>query len=780
MKKYYLPLAVFFLLTVIFFWKNVFLGEVFYFGDNFNFFIPNKIFWVENIRKGIFPLWNPLTFSGVPYAGDISVFPFYLGNMFWLIFKPLIALTSLAVVEIFLMGFFCWLYLGKIGFDKYLRILGAVLVMFSGSVVTHIGNISILNVIIWLPLVLYFLERSFESNKLRDVLLTSLFLSISFLGGHLQFFYLNGLFLGLYFIFKIRGDIKEKIVKGGLVVLFFVGMSAFQIIPLMEYVGLTTRPVNDFEYASSGSLSPVVFPRLILAEFYGRLVDGYSWGPGALIERGYADVTGYVGVVSLLLFIFAVIKKVEKTKFWIISGVSFLVLSFGKYSPFYYLFYKVVPLFSRFRNPSQFLFLYSFCVIVVSLYVVKSILDKGEKIKNVVRMEFVLRVGLVVSGLLLFVNRLFLGKVVGLLAGWVGNFIGANISMPSYYSLEKVVVILELIVSNLLVFAFIVICFFYLVILMRKRQISKDVFKLLVISLVFFDLFLFSRNSLYSAKINKLDVPEEAVEYLESKMEIGERYLSSSQIVPYSGLFNYWNQSMVREPFGQSRVDEKEIDSFRVFKKEASLLPPNLGMNYDLATINGYGGTVLNSYAEYFDKKGESKNINNVEISDFGDEGVDKLGVRYLVGDEGVLLYDGEIEEKGYELVFDGSFVKIYENRQRWPRAYIITNSQIEEREIKEYGSNRVVVGLEDGDKGKVVLTDSYYPGWQVEREGRSLKIEKYDGALRLVEVSGGKGELVFSYQPKGFYLGLLISLGFYLVWPLQRVLSYVRKMKKK
>jgi len=778
MGKRITPLLILVILAIVFFWKNI-LGEVFYFGDNLNFFVPNKIFLVDSVKNGIFPLWNPLIFSGTPYIADLAIFPFYPGNLLFFLFSPLAALTYLAIIEVIMAGFFMYLYLGRLGFEKFLRILGAVVFMFSGSVVTHIGNISILNVIIWLPLILYFIEKYFCQKSFKYLFLAGLSLTLSFLGGHVQLFYYNGLFIFLYILFKIRASVREKIIGGFLILFVFLGLCAFQLLPFLEFAQLSTRPVSDYVYSTVGSINPVVTVRLILAQIYGRLVDGYSWGPGALIERGFADVAGYIGVLPLVFVAFVITKKFRKVKFWIISSILFLILSFGKYTPIYYLFYKLVPFFARFRNPAQFLFLYSFCAVVLSVYGLKYFIElKKERAARLVRNPLII-IGFIVIAAIGLVQILTKGWLFWQLAVRTITIISSKVNIPYYYSQEKSAIILQLFFENttfLLVTVTLAAFLFY----RFKRGLIKDmVFKLLILILIFIDLLIFSKNSLYMVKPDKVEIPQEASRELSGKLEAEERFISGSQIIPYTGLFNYWNQTMVREPFAQSRVDREELAGFKVFKKEVASLPPNIGMNSNLATVNGYGSMVVGRYANYFDPEKKSRDVNNVNISGFSDRKLDLLGVKYLVLDRD-LAENEEIEvNSAYKLVFSGSFVKIYENRKSFPRAFIDNGKKVN-KTIRLYQPNRVDIELDGDDGGQLVLTDVFYPGWEAFIDGRRVPIKSYKNVFRAIDVTENAKLASFLFKPKKFYLGSAISGLFFLICLVKLALLSAAKTKKR
>ena len=53
-----------------------------------------------------------------------------------------------------------------------------------------------------------------------------------------------------------------------------------------------------------------------------------------------------------------------------------------------------------------------------------------------------------------------------------------------------------------------------------------------------------------------------------------------------------------------------------------------------------------------------------------------------------------------------------------------------------------------------------YVPGWSVKVDGQKVnKVSIGENGLIGVDVTAGTHEIVFKYQPSGFYLGIVISI---------------------
>lgn len=77
----------------------------------------------------------------------------------------------------------------------------------------------------------------------------------------------------------------------------------------------------------------------------------------------------------------------------------------------------------------------------------------------------------------------------------------------------------------------------------------------------------------------------------------------------------------------------------------------------------------------------------------------------------------------------------------------------------EDQGPNKVSVHVESSSPGWLMLADVWYPGWRAKIDGEQAPIHKADYLFRAVQVPAGAREVVFIYQPVGFYLGLGVSL---------------------
>ncbi len=70
-----------------------------------------------------------------------------------------------------------------------------------------------------------------------------------------------------------------------------------------------------------------------------------------------------------------------------------------------------------------------------------------------------------------------------------------------------------------------------------------------------------------------------------------------------------------------------------------------------------------------------------------------------------------------------------------------------------------VRVAVRAAAPGRLVLLDTFYPGWTAEVDGRKTTIEAADAAFRAVAVPAGRHEVRFTYRPASVLIGGVLSL---------------------
>jgi hypothetical protein len=156
------------------------------------------------------------------------------------------------------------------------------------------------------------------------------------------------------------------------------------------------------------------------------------------------------------------------------------------------------------------------------------------------------------------------------------------------------------------------------------------------------------------------------------------------------------------------------------------------------------------------------------------------------------------LSDRGHFRLAHSGDVKIYENLDALPRAFLVhqatvaagseealalmqsdafdpaaqvvleqssqfSNDEIEPASsivhVTHYAPERVEVEVETDAPGYLVLTDAWYPGWEVSIDGEPAAIQRADLLFRAVAVDAGSHRVVFSFHPLSVRIGAIISL---------------------
>jgi hypothetical protein len=139
-------------------------------------------------------------------------------------------------------------------------------------------------------------------------------------------------------------------------VLLGAGIAAVQILPVYHYLPFSTRAVghsaSSYAYATAYALPPAELIGTILPQFNG--IGGYYWG-----ENFFKLHTEYLGAVVVALAILGLLARRRDRAMLALATIAvlFLLVSLGGHTPFYHLWYEIVPYIKKVRAPGMAFFL---------------------------------------------------------------------------------------------------------------------------------------------------------------------------------------------------------------------------------------------------------------------------------------------------------------------------------------------------------------------------------------------------------------------------------------
>ncbi|MBI3984710.1 MAG: YfhO family protein [Candidatus Levybacteria bacterium] len=762
--KYLLsPLLLFVAVTVLFFYKFFFLGLIpmpadllisennpwkeysylgylpgtypskFQYGDVTHQIYPWKTFAIESLKQGQIPLWNPYSFSGHPFLADIQAGVFQPLNLLYFIFSQAQAWAISIVFQPLLALIGTYLYTRKIGLKKTAAIFSSVSFSFCLFMSTFLEYNTIGHILSYLPITLYSIELLTKRVNILGILLFALSISLTIFAGHIQLAGFNLIFIFLYILFKLK-DSKEKVKRAILfliLLVFSVGITALQLLPTIELIGLSARIPQNYTFLIEKLLiQPFQVIVFLSPDFFGNPVT-----KNYMVLDSYPGNSLYIGIAPLILAVTSILyfKKNKFISFFTVSSFVLLLLFFR--TPLSELFYKLnIPFFST-GSPTNAIYLLSFSLSVLAGFGIERL-----ETKNLKR--------------ILLVSLLFFVFIL------INMFLLKDISYlrNALLSLSLLFVITIVFLSGFL-----------------KRFKGKFLAPLLIIITVFDLFFFFQKFNPFVAK--NLIFPETKIfSYIQKNIGINRLWgYPSASIEP-----NFTTQFKIQSPEGTDPLYPKWYGEFiqsadtgkigRGFTNQTrsdAIISPRL--NIDLSE-NTTRSRLLEMLGTRFilDKQKSGTSLKDFPLDRYSisyEDDIwrifeDKKTADRAFFAEKVSFYSGkdDFEKKFFDPRFNPTNEILLESGSI-SKDLVVGIGKPSVLKLINYSPNKVTFNTESTNKQILFLSDTYYPGWQADIDGVKTDIVKANYAFRAIAVPKGSHTVSFTYLPFSFTSGLFVSL---------------------
>ena len=350
--------AVLVALVALLLWPLAF-GHSFWLRDTLEFTYPLKGYLGERMRAGELALWNPRLGLGRPFAGVVQPGVFYPLDVALLLPYPrgvdlFFALHALIAA----LGMRAWLR-GR-GSDDIAATFAGALFALSGYFVSQlVGSGTYAVGAAWLPWAL---------SAPRSVPRIGVCVALMVLGGDPQAAWLAG---GLLLVLAAtQGEPRRGLAAAAGGLALAVGLAAVQLGPALE-VARVGRP-GGVPLADAAHFS---FPPLRLVELLWPGAFGPRYGADWLLHPLYDEGTGqayqpfsagiYVGLATPLFALAALLRRRDRGRrsdlaLAALAAVA-LVVAFGRHTPLFAAWYRLVPGARLFRYPEKYLLVTTLC-----------------------------------------------------------------------------------------------------------------------------------------------------------------------------------------------------------------------------------------------------------------------------------------------------------------------------------------------------------------------------------------------------------------------------------
>jgi hypothetical protein len=236
---------------------------------------------------------------------------------------------------------------------------------------------------------------------------------------------------------------------------------------------------------------------------------------------------------------------------------------------------------------------------------------------------------------------------------------------------------------------------------------------------------------------------------------------------------------------------------------QREFLQPSLNMIYDVPAADGYINLVPDCLAAVWGTEKQA-GVMDTSMVRTDDQLLPKQGFVELLSLYNVrfLIAAQPVKDEALELLgVYGPDAHLYENVQVLPRAYAVPGYAVADDvsdalemlrspsfdpqttvvllespdeglsaaagtgealdaavDVVTYEPNRVVIEAQMGAPGWLVLSDTFFPGWEATVDGETTTIYQANGCVRAVPLEQGQHEVVFRFRPRPFMFGAAIS----------------------
>ena len=351
-------------------WSGGFLGTPF--SDQYKAGYGFRAWAAEQwTTTGRVPLWNPEIFGGMPFVAGMHGDIFYPTAWLRLVLPIDVAMNLGFAVHYVLAGLFAYLLLRRLQISWTGSVVGGISYQLTGVVASYVnpGHDGKLFVTALFPLALLGLVMALRDKKVEGYALLALAVGLGFLSPHPQLLYYMLVAAGVFALYLTFGEETDEAMKprllrlaGSLGAIFVgFGIGTIQMLPFYYYIPFSPRSesIGGWQHATSYAIPWEHVPEFFLSRFAGEgTMNGTTYWGG----NGVKFHSEYLGlpVIALAVLGLAGVGH-RRLKLWL-GGIAtlFLLVALGAATPFYRVWYEIMPFMKQVRSAGMALYIVAF------------------------------------------------------------------------------------------------------------------------------------------------------------------------------------------------------------------------------------------------------------------------------------------------------------------------------------------------------------------------------------------------------------------------------------
>ena len=365
------------MLTCLVFLPALDPASVFYFRDVSQNHHPYRALTLSMISEGEAPLWNPHRGAGQPLLANPNALVLHPTTLLFLILPFEAAFKLSIILQVMMAAFATWLLLRDIGTRAGPALLGASLFAFSGTVISLGNLINLLDSVAFMPLTLWLAGRAMSRGFAPWGSLAALSLAVQIVAGEPSVLICTAAaFVCLHWSVPRRDARSAAARAAGIagMVLLAGALSMAGTLPALELIARAERSEGfDREESLKWSLPPLALAEAAIPHLFGdpTRTDAAGYWGGRLFDSGLPFLLSiYLGPGALILAGIGLGRGLSagdgrrRRETLALAGLSAagLALSLGRFLPVYPFLQSLAPPLESVRYPVKYFVLVSWAV----------------------------------------------------------------------------------------------------------------------------------------------------------------------------------------------------------------------------------------------------------------------------------------------------------------------------------------------------------------------------------------------------------------------------------
>lgn len=329
--------------------------ETFFFRDLYLLFYPKKLLFVQAIRAGELPLWDPYTNGGQPYLASPANYAFHPANVLYLIAPPIVAFNLVLALHVLFCAAAAYWLARVIGLSPQAAVASGAVFALCGYTLSAANLMQLLLGLPWVPMTIALTHRALRDG--RSIAAPAGAAAMLFFGSAVE---LAGLLFATLIVWVAVADVQRparpRVAAAAIVIVFAVVLSLLATLPATDVVAQSSRSERrTYDMFTSWSVDPRRLPELVVPRFLGpigTLDDRDYWGRG-LESEGFPYILSlYFGLPALILAAAGALGEENRRLRRALAAIAAaaLLLALGRNLPVFELLYEL-PLVAIFRYP---------------------------------------------------------------------------------------------------------------------------------------------------------------------------------------------------------------------------------------------------------------------------------------------------------------------------------------------------------------------------------------------------------------------------------------------